>query len=154
MGSHMPNDSFNWSDPAYDQGGFHKWNAEGDTITGTVAEIGSHTFQAKGQPGDKDYQAEQTYPVLHLATTRGEKELTVSSIDLLDKTKRANPQVGDVYTAHWVATAGKKRIFTVTVQRPAPVQYGTDTGPMPGANPNNPVQAAMAAGLATDEAPF
>lgn len=159
---------FNWSDPAYDQGGFHKWQNEGDTISGVVREIGSHTFEARGVVGSNDYQAAQTYPVLYLQTDRGEKELTVSSIDLLEKTKRANPQVGDTYTAHWVATAGKKRIFTVTVTRVAPVimahpaptredtymHSGTDTGPMPGANPNNPVQAQMAAAAQNEEAPF
>lgn len=110
---------FNWSDPQFDSSGFHKWVAEGDTIEGVITGMSSFTFPTKGEIGMPNYQGPQTYPVLCIDTAAGEKELTVSAVDLLEKTKAKNPQVGDWYSAAWVATAGKKRIFLVVVKKEA-----------------------------------
>lgn len=108
---------FDWNRPEFDSGSFHKWAAEGDTIEGVITGMSSHTFPAKGELGMADYQGPQTYPVLCIDTAAGEKELTVSNVDLLVKTKAKNPQIGDWYSAAWVATAGKKRIFLVVVKK-------------------------------------
>lgn len=108
MGS-INNGAFNWSNPEFDTSPFHKWEKEGDSIEGVILDITSHTFPPK------DGEAAQTYPVLHLDTVNGPKELTVSGVDLLSKTKAKDPQVGDHYSAAWIGTAGKKRIFLVNL---------------------------------------
>ncbi len=113
--------SFEWSNPAFDASPFHKWEKEGDTIDGVIEDITTTTFPAK------DDEPEKTYPVLHLDTAAGKKELTVSAIDLLQKTKAHNPQVGDWYSAAWIATAGKKRIFVVQVKKAPAQQYAGTT---------------------------
>ncbi len=106
---------FNWANPQFENAGYHKWTAEGDTIEGVIVGMSTVTFPAK------DDDPERTYPVLVLDTAAGEKELTISGVDLLAKTKAKAPQVGDWYSAAWVATAGKKRIFLVNVRREAEI---------------------------------
>lgn len=115
----MGSNTFNWLDPQFQNSSYHKWEAEGDQIEGVIVGVSATTFPAKGNPGDPDYQAPQTYPVLNIDTAAGERELTVSGVDLLQKTRKNNPQVGDWYSAAWVATAGKKRIFLVVVKKEA-----------------------------------
>lgn len=107
MTAHM----YNWSNPAFDTSPFFKFEAEGDTIEGVITDITETVFPAT------DTKPEQTCPVLHLDTAQGVRELTIGAVDLLAKTKAKNPQVGDWYSAAWVATAGKKRIFMVIVKK-------------------------------------
>lgn len=121
----MGSGTFNWMDPQFQNSSYHKWESEGDTIEGVIVGMSATTFPAKGVPGDSDYQAPQTYPVLCIDTATGEKELTVSGVDLLQKTRKNNPQVGDWYSAAWVATAGKKRIFLVVVKKEAATAHPT-----------------------------
>lgn len=123
MTAHM----YNWADPRFDASPFHKWEKEGDSIEGVIEDITTTTFPAK------DDEPEKTYPVLHLDTANGRKELTVSSVDLLQKTKVLNPQIGDYYSAAWVATAGKKRIFIVQSKKleTAPKADSTMAGSTP-----------------------
>lgn len=102
---------FNWSNPQFENSTYHKWTQEGDTIEGVIVGMSTVTFPAK------DDQAEATYPVLVIDTAAGEKELTVSGVDLLHKTVKLAPQIGDWYSAAWIATAGKKRIFLVNVKK-------------------------------------
>lgn len=140
---------FDWNRPEFDSGSFHKWAAEGDTIEGVITGMSSHTFPAKGELGMADYQGPQTYPVLCIDTAAGEKELTVSNVDLLVKTKAKNPQIGDWYSAAWVATAGKKRIFLVVVKKetePAPVRAAVPT--------TQQALDAQATGMVNEAIPF
>lgn len=127
--------TFDWNRPEFDSSAFHKWVSEGDTIEGVITGMSSHTFPAKGEIGTADYQAPQTYPVLCIDTAAGEKELTVSNVDLLTKTKTKNPQIGDWYSAAWVATAGKKRIFLVVVRKETSIVPVLETT-MPGRDPS------------------
>lgn len=113
----MGSNTFDWNSPQFQNASYFKWNTEGDTIEGVIVGMSTTTFPAKGVPGDPDYQAPSTYPVLAIDTALGERELTVSNVDLLDKTRAKNAQVGDWYSAAWVATAGKKRIFLVVVKK-------------------------------------
>lgn len=117
----MGSGTFDWNSPQFQNSTYFKWNQEGDSIEGVIVGMSSTTFPAKGVPGDADYSEARTYPVLCIDTALGERELTVSNVDLLTKTIAKNPQEGDWYGAAWVATAGKKRIFTVQVKK-APAQ--------------------------------
>lgn len=144
----MGSNTFDWNSPQFQNSSYHKWNAEGDTIEGVIVGMSSKTFPAKGVPGEKDYEAEKTYPVLCIDTAQGERELTVSNVDLLEKTRAKNPQEGDWYAAAWVATAGKKKIFLVTVKKAPDQEYGGT--PVAALDAN---QAALTAG-ATEQAPF
>lgn len=110
---------FDWNSPQFQNSSHFKWVNEGDSIEGVIVGMSSTTFPAKGELGMDDYQAPQTYPVLNIDTAKGELELAVSGVDLLQKTRKNNPQVGDWYSAAWVATAGKKRIFLVVVKKEA-----------------------------------
>lgn len=134
--------SFNWNDPTYNTSQYHKWATEGDTIEGVVTGMTTVTFPAK------EDQAEQTFPVLILDTAAGEKEVTISGVDLLPKTKAKNPQIGDWYSAAWVATAGKKRIFLVIVKK-------MDNEPARAAVPTTQQAIdAQATGMVNTEIPF
>ncbi len=115
MGS-INNGDFNWANPQFENSAYFKFLQEGDTIEGVITGMSTVTF-----PGKEIDEAPSVCPVLILDTSSGEKELTISGVDLLAKTKAKNPQVGDWYSAAWVATAGKKKIYLVHVRKePAP----------------------------------
>lgn len=109
--------AFGWDNPQFDNSQYFKFTKEGDQISGVIVGISTNTFPAKGNPDEPDYQPPATYPVLVLDTATGEREVTISNVDLLAKTKALAPQVGDWYDAAYVATAGKKRIFIVQVKK-------------------------------------
>ncbi len=108
---------FDWAAPQFQNSSYMKFETVGDSIDGVIVGMSSKTFPGRGVPGEKDYEPDKTYPVLALDTARGEIEVTVSNVDLLAKTKAANPQIGDWYSAGYVALAGKKKIFVVSVKK-------------------------------------
>lgn len=134
MSSNYVRGGFDWDDPAFQVSRFFKFTAPGDEISGTVREIKTHTFEARGKPEDHDYSPAKTVPVLVLDTAQGEQEVTCSQKDLLEQTITSRPQVGDSYRARFLRKNGQQYLFHVEVTRavaePAQQPAHTDLGPV------------------------
>lgn len=122
MGSHMPNDGFDWSDPQFSTSDYWAWDVVGKEIAGTLREISTHTFEAKQMPDGTTSKA-KTVPVLHLDVADGQAvEITCSNADLLEQIKAQAPQVGDSVGIKYLrdvptSFGGKKKLFYVLVTR-------------------------------------
>lgn len=137
-----------WEDPRFQQDSkFVKWNAPGDTVVGILRGWSEDAFP------EEDGKPARPYPVMHLDTAHGEKEMGLTLADLKSQIFAAKPGIGDSVSVKYLRD-GKPKLFHVEVTRAVPVVHGTDTGPMPGANPSNPIQAGLAGQYVTDEAPF
>lgn len=123
---------FNWDNPEYRSSDYWKWVQPGDTVSGEITDISTHTFEAKQQP-DGTMSAAKTVPVLTVTSTDGKvTEVTCSNADLLDQVRKCAPQVGDRIHMEYLrdvptSFGGKKKLFVVK-HRPA------DTAP-PATNP-------------------
>ena len=110
----------NWDDIP-NPGDFYKWNDIGQTLKGRIRELRTHTFPAKGQPGEEGYRGPNTVPVLVVDTGAPlPTEVTCSNADLIEQLKRVKPQVGQMIEIEYLrdiptSFGGKKKIFSVKV---------------------------------------
>lgn len=153
MSSYPGNDA-PWLDPRFAQESkFHRWEAPGDTIIGVLRAWSEDEFpEADGKPA-------RPYPVMHLDTANGEKELGLTLADLKAQVFAAQPRIGDTVMAKYLRD-GKPKLFHVEVTRAVPVAAPADlpadpyagvridTAPV-GYRPQQPVQVPV-----QDEAPF
>jgi hypothetical protein len=141
---HM-SDTFNWDNPEYRTSEYWKWEKPGDTVTGTITAIGTHTFDARQQP-DGTMSKAKTVPVITVDDGGGQViEVTCSNADLLEQIRKAAPQVGDKIHMEYLrdvptSFGGKKKLFTVKHKTTEKVDPWADD-----AKPADPIQ---------EEAPF
>lgn len=124
MSSYPGNDA-PWLDPRFAQESkFHRWEAPGDTIIGVLRAWSEDEFpEADGKPA-------RPYPVMHLDTANGEKELGLTLADLKAQVFAAQPRIGDTVMAKYLRD-GKPKLFHVEVTRAVPmVQAPTDLPPV------------------------
>jgi len=115
-------EAFDWNNPEYRNSEYWKWETPGDTVTGIVTAIGTHTFPAKQNPDGTTTQP-KTVPVITVDDGGGQViEVTCSNADLLDQIRKAAPQVGDKISMEYLrdiptSFGGKKKLFNVKHKR-------------------------------------
>lgn len=150
MGSYNPAEP--WTNPAYEDSKFVKWNAPGDVCIGVLRDWSEGQFEAEEAKDGKAAKEARAYPIMHLDTANGEKLLGLTLMDLKAQVFAAKPKIGDTVTARYLRD-GKPKMFHVEVTRavaPADPMEGVriDTAPVgyrPKSDYVQPVQ---------DEAPF
>jgi hypothetical protein len=115
-------EAFDWNNPEYRNSEYWKWETPGDTVTGIVTAIGTHTFPEKVNP-DKTVSPPKTVPVVTVDDGGGQViEVTCSNADLLDQIRKAAPQVGDKISMEYLrdittSFGGTKKLFHVKHKR-------------------------------------
>jgi hypothetical protein len=89
---------------------FVKFEEIGDSVVGTITEIGAHTF-----PADGDKPARRV-PKLSLTTEDGEERtLTAGQTHLGRQLAEKRPAVGDKLSVSYVGDKGRMKVFKVEV---------------------------------------
>lgn len=157
MGSYNPAEP--WTNPAYEDSKFVKWTAPGDEVIGVLRAWSEGEFAAEEAKDGKPAKEARVYPIMHLDTAQGEKELGLTLMDLKAQVFAARPKIGDTVKAKYLRD-GKPKLFHVEVTRAVPVAAPADLPPDPyagvridtapvGYRPQQPVQEPV-----QDVAPF
>ena len=135
-----------WDTVSIDSGDYVKFERVGDSVSGTVKAIGTHTFPATADGPEK------TVPQLAIVTDDGqERTMTAGQVRLLAALAEQRPEVGDHLTVAYVREeprgGGKKmKHFDVNVTRGAGGAPAAASAPAP-------APAAAGSGW-SDEPPF
>jgi hypothetical protein len=125
----QPNDF--WSDPEmFSSGDFVKFDAVGDTVSGTITGVRKHMFEDG-----------KVVPQIELDTADGPKTLTAGQVRLKAALAEKRPGVGDLLTV--TLTGIEKRAGGKTLK-----EFSVVVGPF--AAPTAPVAAAAAPAAAAD----
>lgn len=134
-----------WLDERYeDDTPWVKFVNPGDSVIGVLRAWTEGEFPAEPAKDGKPAKEARPYPIAHLDTANGEKELSLTLQDLKAQVFAAKPNIGDTIMAKYLRD-GKPKLFHVEVTRavapPADPMAGVriDTAPV-GYRPQQPVQ--------------